>query len=207
MAWNGNLYIATRTMPYPEGIYDSLRVYSRDGTLVRVTPLPFFPVSMTWCPEGLWMMHDYHPVVFSLCDSSGTVSREFTYPADKCDSWASSIRSGVVWFRDQLLVYDECDSMIYLIDPPASIEQGHAVMSDSIGFSEASRHIASDGRLIFSITSVLNAYTPRGRLIFQLPAPSAPHCSVWDGEALWVAHRGCGAAKSEDNVISRFLLQ
>lgn len=208
LAWNGSLFVAMRTMPDISKYYDSLHVFSADGEKQRSVAISFYPISMAWSQDGLWMMHGYHPVRISQCDSNGVILAQFTYPGDKCDSWASSIRSGIVWYRDHIVFYDQCDSMIYHVDPTASIVSGVAVITDSVGFSENAWSTASNDTLFYFVNPGVRTYTPSGTLLHSYPAPrGAYNGSVWDGYALWLSHYGHGSVRSNKEVISRFTLE
>ncbi len=207
LAWNGQLYVGVMTAPtQAQPRTDSLRVYAADGQYVRSAPMSFSPSRMTWSPDGLWIMHNHHPILISLCDSNGVPHGQFTYPGDKCPSYAGSIDGGLVWHRGRLLVEDECTKMLYWINAVASLASGQAVISDSVAFPDASgQGLATDGEKIFFLSNGLSAYSAAGQLEYALPAPYSA-TGVWDGEALWLVHGGQKSARSEDALISRFLL-
>jgi hypothetical protein len=208
LAWNGQLYSAVRTFPGVSEYYDSLIVYSSGGDRIRASKIGYYPNGMTWSPMGLWMMHGYHPVRIALCDSIGTELAEFTYPGDKCDSWASSISSGIAWIGGKLVVHDKCDSMLYWIDPLASLQTGKAEISDSTFFTEGGWALAFDGEHLLMVAPGVREYDTQGRFIEESVSPNWPlYGAVWDGEALWLGHNGHGSARSDTQVLSRFLIE
>jgi hypothetical protein len=208
LAWNGQLYVGVMTVPTrAQPRTDSLMVYSADGQYVRTASPPFSPSRMAWGPDGLWIMHGYHPMVISLCDSNGVPHGQFTYPGDKCPSDAGSIDGGLIWHRGQLLVHDRCTRKLYWINAVASLTSGQAVIADSVALSDdPGNGLATDGEKIFFFFNGLSAYSAAGQREFSLPAPYSD-TGVWDGEALWLVHGGQMSAWSEDALISRFLLQ
>ena len=191
-----------------EGVVYTISPSTGSATITSVTNARG---ALAYDGERLWTVssHRSGTRAFRAFNSEGIVLCEFPFLHITHRTGGLAFAQGSLWMSE----YWEGGEVgsVYQIDPIASCVNHDPVVTGETGLSpEDSRGMTWDGeRLLISVRDKIYTMTPNGEVLdssFTLPINEPVKDLAWDGEGVWVIHRGLKELRNEDQVLSRFIL-
>jgi len=196
------------------GGQDSLEVFPKDGARDGVTVQTIPGVQgLAAAGNTIWIVYGKSPTKIGVVARDGTVTPAFDL-ADTLDGSTNGVAwaDGLLWVRHRTTPGpDRIIDSLLAIDTERSILTGHAVVVRRIQDFRQGRFrwsLGWDGQnFLLPAYDTLLRFTPNGETVSPLPLPIILTQMAFDGEALWVTHRGTWETSASDEFLSRFYMR